>query len=200
MSRKKIMIDSTGREISIKLVKPVDKIRDELVTYIGQQAIQLSERVQRFKKDSFADIYSFIDISSNSYNKDIKTGKGNFTLYSYDAQFKIIVSVKERIVFDERLQIAKSLIDNCIKEWVKGSRDEIKLLIDRAFQVDSQGQLNVRRILELRNYNINDEKWKIAMDAIGDSLMVLNSKEYLRVYRRVEDGSYELINLDIAKL
>ena len=38
------------------------------------------------------------------------------------------------------------------------------------------------------------------MEAISDSVMTVNSKEYIRVYEKTGDDSYELINLDIARL
>ena len=76
---------------------------------------------------------------------------------------------------------------------------EIKALIDRAFEVDKEGRLNTGRILTLRRVNIDDARWHQAMQAIGDSIQVVGSKSYVRVYRRKGDSDvYEQISLDIA--
>ena len=55
--------------------------------------------------------------------------------------------------------------------------------------------------LGLRRLNISDEKWQMAMQAIGESLQVVGSKEYIRFYQRVgTTDKYEAISLDIASL
>ena len=194
------MINARGKEIPSSLVKPVDKIRDSVITNIGEQAEFLSNKLLKFKSETFMDINNFLELSASKYDVTFGGEKGNVTLTNFDGSYKVILNIKESITFDERLQIAKKLIDECIKVWVVGSRDEIKLLVDRAFQVDKQGQINVRRILELRQVNIQDEHWQLAMVAIGEAITITNSKEYIRVYKRMSDGAYELINLDIAKL
>ena len=35
---------------------------------------------------------------------------------------------------------------------------------------------------------------------MADSLQILTSKAYVRVYRRDDEGDYKLMNLDIAKV
>lgn len=194
------MVNSKGKEIPCRLVKPVDKIRDSIVTGIAEQAEILNKKMNMFKRSSFSDVYDFLELSAKKYKSSFGGEKGNVTLLNFDGSYKVVLSIKENIAFDERLQIAKKLIDECIKEWIIGSRKEIQVLVDRAFQVDKVGNVNIRNILELRKLDIKDEKWLLAMDAISNSITIVNSKEYLRVYKRIEDGSYELINLDIAKL
>ena len=125
--------------------------------------------------------------------------KGNLTLYSFDGQYKVLIAQAERMQFDERLQAAKQLIDACITDWSKGSRDEIKVLVQAAFQTDKEGKINTGRVLALRRLEIRDEKWQTAMRAIGESLQVVGSKEYVRFYERIGGtDQYRSINLDLA--
>ncbi|REM31517.1 DUF3164 family protein, partial [Mycobacterium tuberculosis] len=72
--------------------------------------------------------------------------------------------------FDERLQAAKALIDECIQSWSKSSNVNLKVLVNDAFQVDQQGKISTGRVLGLRRHDIDDEKWQLAMKAIGDSM------------------------------
>lgn len=103
------------------------------------------------------------------------------------------------MVFDERLQAAKQLIDECIIDWSQGSRDEIKVLVQAAFQTDKEGKINTGRVLALRRLDIRDEKWQKAMQAISESLQVVGSKEYVRFYERIgESDQYRPIALDLA--
>ncbi len=102
-------------------------------------------------------------------------------------------------MFDERLQAAKQLIDECIQTWTEGSSDEIKALINDAFQVNKEGKINTARVLGLKRLNINDEKWLRAMQAIADSVQVAGSKPYIRIYERIGDtDQYQPISLDVA--
>ncbi|MEI5604369.1 DUF3164 family protein, partial [Streptomyces brasiliscabiei] len=84
--------------------------------------------------------------------------------------YKVQRSIGEHRVFDERIQAAKAKIDECIKRWSEGSSDQIKALVDLAFRVDKQGNIDVNQVLSLRQLNINDSDWIEAMDAIADSI------------------------------
>ena len=64
-----------------------------------------------------------------------------------------------------------------------------------------EGKLPVDRILSLRRLNIEDERWKRAMDAISEAIRVESSKSYIRFYRRESaDKPWTALSLDIAKL
>ncbi|HHF3838491.1 DUF3164 family protein, partial [Haemophilus influenzae] len=74
-----------------------------------------------------------------------------------------------------------------------------KALIERAFNVDKEGNLNTSRILGLRRVDIQDERWQNAMQAISESVQVVSSKAYVRLYERVgESDQYVPIALDVA--
>ena len=146
-----------------------------------------------------ADIAAFVELSAEQYGAKIGGVKGNVTLYSFDGKYKIQRAISEHMQFDERIQAAKSLIDECLQEWTEGSRSEIKTLIERAFDVDKEGNLNTNKILALRRVDIQDDRWKRAMDAISESVQVVGSKSYIRIYERIgESDQYRAISLDMA--
>lgn len=170
--------DAKGALIPESMIKPIDRSRDELVIELAKLATTVNASLLEFKRKVFADINAFVDLSAEEYGVNIGGKKGNITLYSFDGAFKVQVQVSENMVFDERLQAAKYLIDECITEWSQGSRDEIKVLVQSAFQTDKEGKINIGRVLALRRLYIKDEKWQTAMKAIGESLQVVGSKEY----------------------
>ncbi len=191
--------DARGCLIPETMIKPVDLKRDELVCVIAQKAKEVQEILREFKTNVFHNINAFVDYSAKEYNVAMGGKKGNLTLYSFDGAFKVQVAIAEHMVFDERLQAAKHLIDECITEWAKGSRDEIKVLVQDAFQTDKEGKINTGRVLGLRRLDIRDDKWQKAMLAIGESLQVVGSKEYVRFYERIEGtDEYLPISLDVA--
>lgn len=191
--------DPQGRLIPLETIRPIDIERDDLVQKLVEQARETSANLGAFKQKAFADIQAFVELSAEQY--DVKVGgmKGNVTLTSFDGRFKIIRAYQDNIVFDERLQAAKALIDECLRDWTKEAGPEVRAIIDRAFEVNKQGQLNEGRILALRRVDIKDPRWKRAMDAISESIQVVGSKGYIRVYERVGDADeYRPIALDVA--
>ncbi|MGE4191819.1 MAG: DUF3164 family protein [Pseudodesulfovibrio sp.] len=192
--------DARGNLIPESNVKDVDKLRDELVREQIGKAKKLSEEIARFKGCAMGDIEAFIKLSADKYDAKVGGKKGNVTMFSYDGQYKVIRQVAEHMTFDERLQAAKALIDECLREWTEDGRDEVKTIINDAFQVDQEGKINVGRILGLRRLEITDPRWLKAMQAISDSLQVVGSKPYVRFYERQADDSYTPIPLDIASI
>ncbi|MRD73306.1 DUF3164 family protein [Rhodocyclus tenuis] len=191
--------DANGRLVPETMIKPIDRARDELVQELARQARIVSDGLREFKSRVFADINAFVDLSAEQYGVTLGGKKGNLTLFSFDGAFKVQVAIAEHMVFDERLQAAKHLIDECIIDWSQGSRDEIKVLVQSAFQTDKEGKINTGRVLALRRLDIRDEKWQKAMQAIGESLQVVGSKEYVRFYERIGDtDQYRPISLDVA--
>jgi hypothetical protein len=191
--------DAKGCLVPVAMIKPIDLARDELVNELTRKARIVSDALREFKSRVFADINAFVDLSSEQYDVKLGGKKGNLTLYSFDGAFKVQLAIAEHMVFDERLQTAKTLIDECIIAWSQGSRDEIKVLVQSAFQTDKEGKINTGRVLALRRLDIRDEKWQTAMKAIGESLQVVGSKEYVRFYERIgTSDQYRPINLDVA--
>ncbi|MGE4545808.1 MAG: DUF3164 family protein [Pedobacter sp.] len=193
------MEDSKGRLVPLCRVSQIDKERDALVREIVIQAQSVAAQVAAFKTKVLGDIEAFVDLSAERFDVKLGGAKGNVSLLSYDGCYKVQRAIDDYLVFDERLQIAKALIDDCINTWSEGSREEIRMLINDAFQVDQQGKVNVKRILGLRRLPITDKRWLKAMDAIGESIQVTGSKTYVRVYERMADGSFKQISLDVSK-
>ena len=196
------MKNSRGGFDPISTVKEIDKLRDQMVKEIVKKTLEESEKLAEIKKEFFKTIHAFVELSSEKYGLKFGGKKGNMTFMSYDGEYKVLVAVNENIIFDERLQIAKELIDQCIKDWSNGSCDEIKALVQDAFYVGKSGNLNKNRILGLRRLDIQDERWQQAMAAISDSIQVSDSKQYVRIYRRNPNDAdkYDLVNLDISSL
>ncbi|MFD1805579.1 DUF3164 family protein [Pasteurella oralis] len=182
-----------------ELIKDIDKARDALVLEWIDKAKTLNKAINAFKTHIFADIQAFVELSAEKYNAKLGGNKGNITLFSYDGKYKIQRAINEHLQFDERIQAAKVLIDECLNEWSIGSRPELKTLIEQAFNVDKEGNLSISRILSLRRVNIQDPRWQNAMQAISESVQVVSSKAYVRIYERQGDtDQYEPITLDIA--
>ncbi|KHA57152.1 sulfate transporter [Aeromonas hydrophila] len=191
--------DAKGRLIPESTIKPIDLERDKLVIAIVEGAQAQSAALTRFKAATFGDIEAFVELSAEQYGAKVGGKKGNVSLLSFDGRYRVDRAIQDTIKFDERLQAAKELIDQCLQDWTAGSRDELKVIVNDAFRVDTSGEIRAGRVLALRRYDFKDERWMRAMQAVGDAVQVTGSKTYLRVYERVGDtNSYRPISLDIA--
>lgn len=194
-------VDPKGNLIPDANVKQIDKLRDQTVRRIWKLAEELHQELQTFKATAFDDVAAFVQISADQYGAKLGGNKGNVQLLSFDGSLKIQRNIAEHIVFDERLQAAKSLIDECLKEWTADGRDEIKAIINNAFNVDKKGEISTTKILGLKRIEINHPKWLDAMQAISDSINIAGSKSYLRFYKRNDKtGEYVPMSLDIASI
>lgn len=193
------MRNSKGHLVPVQLVGEVDKLQDQLVQKMMAYADELSGQVARFKGHCFDDVGAFLALLAEKYDAKRGGRKGNMTFLSFDGLARVQVAVAERIVFGPELQIARDLIEECLGDWAEGSRAELRVLIDQAFQVDKEGKVSSEAIFRLRRTAIDDPRWKRAMEAIGDSIRVVGSKAYVRFYRRPStDAAWQAVTIDLA--
>ena len=191
--------NSRGSLVPEAAIATIDLIRDQLVSEIVGKALKKRDELVQLKAEIFGDIEAFVDLSAEKYGVVRGGAKGNVQLTSYDGKYKVVRANADNIVFDERLLAAKSLIDECMNEWSVGANPALIVLINDAFRTDKKGELRTARILGLRRHEINDPRWKKAMEAISDALQVVGSKTYIRVYERIgKSESYKIVPLDIA--
>lgn len=193
-------INAQGNLIHESNIKDIDIARDEIVIELLEKAKALGAQVAAFKKEALESIQAFAELSAEKYGARIGGKKGNITLTSFDGRFRLERAIADRISFDERLQAAKSLIDECLKDWTKDARSEIQTLIHSAFEADKKGNLATHKILGLRTIKIEDQKWLKAMEAISDAITVSSTKTYVRFYTRSDSGQYIQISLDPTEL
>jgi len=198
---KQYMEDSKGRLVHVDDVEEIDKSRDELVNYIVRNATDIIGIMAAFKENAISQVDAFVELSAAEYDVRMGGEKGNVTLTSFDGKYKVKISISELIVPDERILAAKQVIDELLTEWSSESRSEIKIIVKDAFSVDQEGKFNLRKILDLRRHKIDSARWKKAMDMISDSLKVVGSKRYMRIYERYgAEKKYRHLSLDFAAL
>lgn len=198
-----LWVNKKGEGVHPDLIRPDEKLKDELVGKLIDTAVTLSNLLNKFKKDAFGEVNDFFELLLQNYNLDAKKNsqKGNITLENFSGTLKVQISNADSISFDEKLQIAKLKIDECLHELTEGSSPEIKTLITKAFEVDKKGDVNAKKILALKSYDISHVKWKEAMSIIDESIEIIGSKAYIRFYKRESvDKAYDLISLDLASV
>lgn len=193
--------DVRGNLVPEKNIEDIDLARDEFVRESIAKAKALQEAMEDFKRHTLGDFGAFVDMSAERYGVHLGGKRGNVTLTSFDGRMKVQYRIADRLTFDERLMAAKEIIDELLHEWTENASSELKALINRAFDVDKEGNLNTASILSLRKVKIDDPRWLKAMDIISDSVMVAESTSHIRFYKREnQDKPFKHISLDLAKL
>jgi len=196
------MVNGKGHLVPVEQVSDYDKAKDDLVREAIDEVESLQAVLKEFKTSILGNVAAFMELASEKYGaKKLGGKKGNVQLLSFDGNLRVQLAVAEFLTFDERLQVGKSLVDECLNEWTEDSRPEVRTLVNMAFEVDKQGNVSPSKIQPLLKLEIHDEKWQRAMAAIRDSLTVQYSKQYIRFHRRSgPEGKWESIPLDIAAL
>ena len=193
------MKNALGHFVPRANVREQDLLRDEIANKVASRAIRLHQELSAFKKETLAELADLIKIAGERYEVTLGGKKGNVSICSYDGKYKVPRSVADRIQFTEEIEAAKALIHQCIARWSEGANDNIRAIVDRAFNKDTKGQLKTAAVLDLMRLEINDDEWKRAMEAIRDSIQTTGTAIYVRVYERIGDSDqYKAIPLDLA--
>lgn len=200
MNGHEFMVNAKGGFDPVANVKDQYKLEDQTVRKCIEFAENLNAQVSRFRGHTAADLGSLDTLLAEKYGAKIGGKKGNRTYQTYDGLMKIQVQVSDQITFGPELQIAKTLIDQCLIEWSADSRPEIQSLVSSAFNTDKEGQVNRADIYMLLKLDIADDRWRMAMEAIRDAIRVTGSKEYVRFYKRADHkADWQSITIDLAK-
>jgi len=194
-------IDAGGNAIPPKYIKDIDKRRDALVTKLYAGALKLNGSMVSFRAqlDDMVTAY----IAELAKNVDIPaTWKGNLTLTGFSVTLQVEIDVKDYITFDERLNIAKSLIDKyLIKKCDEAGCDALRSVIHEAFNMDKKGKINRYMLRRLMRTNIKDQDWVTAMEMIRDAEQAVSSKQYVMFrYRANTQADWQTLSLNFASL
>jgi len=182
-------------------VQPHLKRRDAAVMKIVDRSLNLQARMIKEKAFLIGQVMKYIEYLKRQHGITEKSIDGNLTLSNYANTYQVDISINDMITFDERLNIAKTLIDNCLRRWTKRGRVEMRAIVGAAFNVDKKGKVNKYLILGLRNLNIRDKEWNRAMGLIINSMQVSGTRQYITFRTRADkDSKWDIINLNFSSL
>lgn len=193
------LLNALGHYVPREQVREHDLLRDEAVRALAEKALAINKALVEFKSVALADIADLIKISAERYGVKMGGEKGNVSVTTYDGRYKIQRTYAERITFTEEIKAAEKLIYQCIQRWGEGANPYIRTFADRAFRANSKGELKMSEVLDLLRYEIDDEEWVQAMQAIRDSIQAIGNAVYVRVYERIgQSEKYRPVTLDLA--
>ncbi len=191
--------DAKGRLVPERLVRAEERLENQTVRRILAYGLDLANQIARFRAHTADDLTALVDVLGEQYGRKRRGRKGNCTFLSYDGRLKVTLQVQDRIGFGAELQVARQLVDECLAEWSDGARDELRLLVQHAFEPDREGHINREAVFRLRRVEIDDPRWRQAQRAISDSVRVTGSRAYLRLYFREHvEADWRAVPIDLA--
>jgi hypothetical protein len=192
-------LDARGAYVPESAIKPADLLIDDTVRKMMSFALDLNAQIARFRGHTFDDIGALLGLLDEKYGAKPGGKKGNLTLTTFDGLMQVKVQVQDQLDFGPELQSAKKLVDECLIEWSADSRDELRALVTRAFQVDKEGKINRADIFTLLRVEIDDARWKRAMEAVRESIRIIGSRTYVRFFERnAPDADWRSVTIDLA--
>ena len=193
------MRDAKGRLVPVSAIAVQDRLEDETVRTIMFYADALNAQIRRFKNHTLGNISDLLDLLLQNYGVTKGGRKGNLTLTSFDGLSQVKLAVADQVAFGPQLQAAKALVDECLKEWASESHAALRVIVQDAFDTEKEGHVTPAKLFPLLRYDIEDERWNRAMDAIRDAIQIRGSKEYVLFYRRAKPTDrWQRVTIDLA--
>lgn len=198
--------DAKGNRVRLANISEADQMKDEVARRLVASAKAVQEVMVAFKRTALDEVMAAKGLIFERYGVLLGGKKGNMSLKTFDGSMEVSVQVADQISFGPELQAAKALIDECIEDWARTANDNIRTLVEDAFQVNKAGRIDTGRVLGLRRLVMkNDEgepdaRWRRAMDAIADAVQVDGTRTYVRFHDRALNSHGGAVTLDFAKL
>ncbi|MDX1350244.1 MAG: DUF3164 family protein [Putridiphycobacter sp.] len=201
-SSSEMWVDEKGRKVWYNRTTKTERLKERRARELRNKALRVNEQLASFKSDIQTICQEVFDTYMAENKLDISKHKGNFTWFNFDRSIKVEVSISERVEFDSlALTGAKELLDEFLEENVESKDDFVKELIMDAFET-SRGSLDVKKIFDLIRYKskIKNKKYQQAVKMLEDGIRRPDSKTYFRISQLMEDGSYEVIDLNLSSI
>lgn len=193
--------DETGLDIPVNRVTKHEKMREREAFKLASEALNLSQSLLDLKmRLTMVSQKVFDDVMEQHEIK--KAGKGNFTWYNFDRSIKIEVAINENVTFDDTLlAVVKEKFDQFLSKNLSDKDEMIRQMILDAFS-NTRGRIDSNKLMTLLKYKskIKDKILLEAFDVLEKSIRRPDSKKYIRVHTKDENGEYQVVNLNISSI
>jgi hypothetical protein len=192
------MEDCDGNLIWVKNIEDAKLVEHDLVLSIACIWELLSGKLERFKRNNFQDVTTFVDLLFDKYKTKRGGTEGNMTFTTFDRKWKLQISIQNTIDFGPEIAVAKELMLQAAKEMA-GENSDLETIVTVTYTAKN-GKLRVAEILRLCGHKVNNPTWNEATKIARDAIEVISKKKQIRLYKRAENGEYAAVPLDIAAI
>jgi hypothetical protein len=194
------MADQNGNLVPIANIKDMVLQEHNLVITLFEEAQSIAGTLADFRRRALAAIDDHqAELARHSKAKiDLEKEKQRSkSLSTFDKSLEIRSTFHQFKEYNGHLSIAKGLLDNIIKRLANDADPILIAIVNDVFAVDGAAVSGVK-LNALRKYEVPDPDWNKAMAALSEAEEIVNSKRYVNVYYKDEDGKKQRLPLDIA--
>lgn len=160
-----------------------DRDREEMIDSTFESVDSLRSILCEEKTKIHDNVMTFLTETAFCYDVN---WKGNASLFNFDKNLKVTVTVQDKKAYDERLNVAREKMIECLDETEQISRTLI----------ESSGP---RTLLKFQHLKIEKQAWKDAMQILRDAVTIIGKKTYMNFYKKTGD-KWERVVLDFQKI
>jgi hypothetical protein len=196
---KRQWLNPKGETVPAAYIRKINKQQDATAFKQSKKALALHNSLVAFKKEIMDECDALYE--QMKADAHIKTSqKGSYAITSFGGEVKIEMTIQDRVAWKEpEIGFAKAKIFEYLKSELGDKQEAVRKLIYTAFET-SGGKLDTKRILGLLKLEINDATWKAGIELLKQSMQVVDSKRYVRVFVRDAEGEYQPIDLNFSSL
>ena len=173
--------DAMGNEVPAKYVPAYDKAKDAAAQAIFESWKKEEAALARLWRLTTDRIGKIRELAANR-DRVALGKKGNFSFRSFDGKIEIRHDYARNVIFDERLSLAKELIDKAVEEMSETADSDLRELAAAAFRPRGKNrQLDRSRLHDICRMNIRNANWMKAVELIKAAEVETGRREYLRV-------------------
>ena len=198
-------VNAAGDKVPVKFVPPADKVKETFAGKIYKSAMHAEATLSAFHamlNGAFSEVNKLIrEEYELKYNKK-KEGKGNVTWFSFDRSIKVEAEVNDIVKWDQAMMTeALQLLNTYISTNMSETNELIAGLVQSAF-ANSKGMIDTGKVFQILKHQdkIKNKGFQKACEMIKQAQSIDRTKLYMRVWEKVEDGSYRNINLNFSSI
>ncbi|WP_346236125.1 DUF3164 family protein [Niabella insulamsoli] len=197
--------DADGQEVPYKFIPSADRVKESLAGSLLKKAVKLEQLLLDFYDDlkaGFDKVYNqMLEDYKLRYNKDRKI-KGSYSWYNFDKSIKIESRISDMVKWDEAMMNeARELLDSYLSQNLTAANELIRGLVQSAFH-NTKGMIDTGKVFQILKYEerIRHKDFQKACKLMRNAQSVANSKRYMIVSVKEDDGTYRAINLNFSSI
>lgn len=172
--------------------------KDAFVTGLVEQVKAQSASLSQFKQNVIKAFEDFRVEMLDQYDAKLHSrGTGeNVVVFSFDGKYKLTYKTNKLKTLGPEHDAARQLA----REYFNSQKDTLSHDMLIAVQDFFVKDASIANTISFVSKDFKDETLRKAQEAARDSLLIIGSKSYFNFYERDEQGEYQQVHLNFAKL
>lgn len=184
MKKPETYTDAAGRQVPANYVPKFAKTKDAAARKILAAWRKEEARLRKLWKETVAAVEKIHAEARKEEKLEPATvaDKGYFSFRSFDGNIVVRLDRARDVVFNEKLDLAKELIDEAVREIAGETAGDLRTIVESAFKPRGKNRtLDRQRLSDICRMNVRNEKWKKAVELIKAAAEESARMDYLRV-------------------